>query len=185
MTASRLEKLKVLKQNYQNIFLDTVAFKRTAMNHKSAIIRGTNGEYFLQSLMHNPNGKGCISVSSKSSASLGSSNESHSEMEAQSSDLDLCQPYAQSSSSGYSDQQTSTSDEEKSGNLILDTTADCIQQINGSVTLSLMEAKLWYTFLGLGTEMIINKTGRYYFHTWNLKNIICSNGNYSKIIYSL
>lgn len=165
MTASRLEKLKVLKQNYQNIFLDTVAFKRTAMNHKSAIIRGTNGEYFLQSLMHNPNGKGCISVSSKSSASLGSSNESSSEMEAQSSDLDLCQPYAQSSSSGYSDQQTSTSDEEKSGNLILDTTADCIQQINGSVTLSLMEAKLWYTFLGLGTEMIINKTGRYYFQT--------------------
>lgn len=146
------------------------------MNRKNIIIQGTNGEYSLQSLMHNPNGKGHISVSSKSSASLGSSNESSSEMEVQSSDLDLCQPYAQSSSSGYSDQQTSTSDEEKSGNLIVDTTDDCIQQINGSVTLSLMEAKLWYTFLGLGTEMIINKTGRYYFHTSNVKNIICSNG---------
>lgn len=99
------------------------------------------------------------SISSNGSSSLSLSNGSSSpELETQSSDMEVCQMYANSSSSssGFSDMQCSTDFPDEENN--------SIPQINGSMTLSLMEAKLWYKFLEVGTEMIINRTGRYTFH---------------------
>lgn len=93
------------------------------------------------------------SASSSATSSISPSNGSSSpELEVQSSDMEVCQMYASSSSSGYSDMQWSSDFPDEENN--------CIPQINGSITLSLMEAKLWYKFLEVGTEMIINRTGR-------------------------
>lgn len=99
------------------------------------------------------------SISSNGSSSPSISNGSSSpELETQSSDIEVCQIFTQSSSrsSGFSDMQCSTDSPDEENNSIL--------QINGSITLSLMEAKLWYKFLEIGTEMAINRTGRYSFH---------------------
>lgn len=112
-----------------------------------------NVENGKQSKLFNPKReKMQNSVSSSATSSISPSNGSSSpELEVQSSDMEVCQMYANSSSSssGYSDMQWSSDDEN-----------NCIPQINGSITLSLMEAKLWYKFLEVGTEMIINRTGR-------------------------
>ncbi|XP_061188039.1 T-box transcription factor TBX6-like [Saccostrea echinata] len=101
-------------------------------------------------------------VSSNTSSSSASSNESSSsEMEFQSSNMDICQLYPiSSSSSGYSDRQSSSSDTGKSRDDITDEKDNCIPLINGPITMSMTEAKLWYKFLKVGTEMIINRTGR-------------------------
>lgn len=93
------------------------------------------------------------SASSSATSSISPSHGSSSpELEVQSSDMEVCQMYASSSSSGYSDMQLSSDFPDEENN--------CIPQINGSITVSLMEAKLWYKFLEVGTEMIINRTGR-------------------------
>lgn len=115
-----------------------------------------NVENGKQSKLFNPKReKMQNSVSSSATSSISPSNGSSSpELEVQSSDTEVCQMYANSSSSssGYSEMQWSSDDEN-----------NCIPQINGSITLSLMEAKLWYKFLEVGTEMIINRTGRLVF----------------------
>ncbi|XP_062579352.1 putative T-box protein 7 [Saccostrea cucullata] len=97
--------------------------------------------------------------SSNTSSSTASSNDSSSsEMDVQSYDMDVFQPTS-SSSSGYSDRQSSSSDAGKSRNYI-DEKENCILLINGPITLSMAEAKLWYKLLKVGTEMIINRSGR-------------------------
>ncbi|XP_061185877.1 T-box protein VegT-like [Saccostrea echinata] len=101
-------------------------------------------------------------VSSNISSSLASSSESpSSEMEIQSSDMNTSQLYSMSSgSSGYSDVQSSSTDAGISRDEIADKNGNCIQLINGLVTMSMADAKLWYKFLKVGTEMIINRNGR-------------------------
>nr|XP_011426899.2 T-box transcription factor TBX20 [Crassostrea gigas] len=115
-----------------------------------------NVENGKQSKLFNPKReKMQNSVSSSATSSISPSNGSSSpELEVQSSDTEVCQMYANSSSSssGYSEMQWSSDFPDDENN--------CIPQINGSITLSLMEAKLWYKFLEVGTEMIINRTGR-------------------------
>ena len=108
------------------------------------------------------------SMSSNGSSSPSISNGSSSpELETQSSDMEVCQMFANSSSSssGFSDMQCSTDSPDEENSSIL--------QINGSITLSLKEAKLWYKFLEIGTEMAINRTGRYSFqyHTFYLNSL--------------
>ncbi|XP_078325666.1 uncharacterized protein LOC111127458 [Crassostrea virginica] len=78
-------------------------------------------------------------------------------MDVQSSDMEI-QVYSNSSSSGYSDSFTSESMKLRED--MGDGKDNCILLTNGPITMSLMEAKLWYTFLKAGTEMIINRTGR-------------------------
>ncbi|XP_061185874.1 T-box transcription factor mls-1-like [Saccostrea echinata] len=101
-------------------------------------------------------------VSSNISSSSASSSESpSSEMELQSSDMNTSQLYSMSSgSSGYSDVQSFLTEAGGSGDDIADKNDNCIQLINGLVTMSMAEAKLWYKFLKVGTEMIINRNGR-------------------------
>lgn len=88
-----------------------------------------------------------------------SNSSSPTEMDAQSSDMEI-QVYSNSSSSGYSDSFTSESMQMKLREDVVDGKDNCIPLTNGPITLSLMEAKLWYKFLEVGTEMIINRTGR-------------------------
>ncbi|XP_048776887.2 T-box protein 12-like [Ostrea edulis] len=85
---------------------------------------------------------------------------SSSDMEVQLSDVDVYQMYANSNSSEFSEMQSSSSEAEKSKDGIYDDKNNCIPLINGSIVLSLMEAKMWHKFLELGTEMIINRSGR-------------------------
>ncbi|XP_062593226.1 T-box transcription factor TBX4-like, partial [Saccostrea cucullata] len=97
--------------------------------------------------------------SSNTASSTASSNESSSsEIGVQSYDMNVCQPTS-SSSSGYSDRQSSSSEAGKSRDYF-DEKENCIPLINGPITLSMTEAKLWYKFLKVGTEMIINRSGR-------------------------
>lgn len=91
------------------------------------------------------------------SSSLFSNSSSPTDMDAQSSDMEI-QVYSNSSSSGYSDSFTSESMKLRED--MGDGKDNCILLTNGPITMSLMEAKLWYTFLKAGTEMIINRTGR-------------------------
>nr|XP_022321930.1 T-box transcription factor TBX20-like isoform X2 [Crassostrea virginica] len=132
------------------------------MESTNMSLQNSDGPNIKQSKVHEAERKSSTKrVSSNTSSSPASSNESSSsEMEVQSSDMDVCQVYANSSSSGYSGMQSSSSDTGKSREDISDDNDDCIPLINGSITLSLMEAKLWYKFLEVGTEMIINRTGR-------------------------
>lgn len=69
------------------------------------------------------------------------------------------QTYSTSSTSGYS--ESFTSETATSTESATDAEDNNVSQRNGSVTLSLMGAKLWNRFFETGTEMIINKTGRY------------------------
>ncbi|XP_048775603.2 T-box protein 12-like [Ostrea edulis] len=85
---------------------------------------------------------------------------SSSDMEVQLSDVDVYQMYANSNSSGFSEMQSSSSEAGKSKDGNYDDENNCIPLINGSIVLSLMEAKMWHKFLELGTEMIINRSGR-------------------------
>uniref|UniRef100_K1R5T1 Spermine synthase n=1 Tax=Magallana gigas TaxID=29159 RepID=K1R5T1_MAGGI len=87
-----------------------------------------------------------------------SNSSSPTEMDPQSSDMEI-QIYSNSSSSGYSDSFTSESMQMKLREDVVDGKDNCIPLTNGPITLSLMEAKLWYKFLEVGTEMIINRTG--------------------------
>lgn len=133
------------------------------MESKSNSLRIPTGPNIKQTKLHDAERKGSnkMVLSNTASSSPSSSNESSSsEMEVQSSDMEVCQVYANSSSSGYSDMQSSSSDTGKSRDDLSDDKDDCIPLINGPITLSLMEAKLWYKFLEVGTEMIINRTGR-------------------------
>ena len=91
------------------------------------------------------------------SSSLSSNSSSPTDMDVQSSDMEI-QVYSNSSSSGYSDSFTSESMKLRED--MGDGKDNCILLTNGPITMSLMEAKLWYTFLKAGTEMIINRTGR-------------------------
>lgn len=133
------------------------------MESKSNSLQIPTGPNIKQTKLHDAERKGPNKrvLSNTASSSPSSSNESSSsEMEVQSSDMEVCQVYANSSSSGYSDMQSSSSDTGKSRDDLSDDKDDCIPLINGPITLSLMEAKLWYKFLEVGTEMIINRTGR-------------------------
>lgn len=85
---------------------------------------------------------------------------SSSDMEVLLSDVDVFQMYANSNSSGFSEMQSSSSETGKSKDGLYDEENDCIPLINGSIVLSLLEAKMWRKFLEVGTEMIINRTGR-------------------------
>lgn len=69
------------------------------------------------------------------------------------------QTYSTSSTSGYS--ESFTSETATSNESATDAEDNNVSQRNGSVTLSLIGAKLWNRFFETGTEMIINKTGRY------------------------
>lgn len=133
------------------------------MESTNMSLQNTDGPNIKQSKVHEAERKSSTKrVSSNTSSSPASSNESSSsEMEVQSSDMDVCQVYANSSSSGYSGMQSSSSDTGKSRDDISDDNDDCSPLINGPITLSLVEAKLWYKFLEVGTEMIINRTGRF------------------------
>ncbi|XP_061185875.1 T-box transcription factor TBX20-like [Saccostrea echinata] len=101
-------------------------------------------------------------VSSNISSSPSSSFESSSsEMEMRSSDMDTCQLYSMSSgSSAYSDVQSLSTDDGVSRGDIAEKNDNCIQLTNGLITMSMTDAKLWYKFLKVGTEMIINRNGR-------------------------
>lgn len=88
-----------------------------------------------------------------------SNSSSPTEMDPQSSDMEI-QIYSNSSSSGYSDSFTSESMQMKLREDVVDGKDNCIPLTNGPISMSLMEAKLWYKFLEVGTEMIINRTGR-------------------------
>nr|XP_022327743.1 T-box transcription factor mls-1-like isoform X3 [Crassostrea virginica] len=128
------------------------------MDLRKLQVGGPFAEYLMKLATHKPLTRDRVCVSTISTTSPESSDKSSSDMETPSSYLDVCQAYAQSSSSGNSGRHSY--EEDGSEKSVLGETDDCIQQINGAIVLSLVEAKLWYRFLELGTEMIINKTGR-------------------------
>lgn len=128
------------------------------MDLRKLQVGGPFAEYLMKAATQKSFTRDRVRIPTISTTSLESSDKSSSDMGTPSSYLDVCQAYTQCSSSGNSGRHSY--EEDGSEKSVLGETDDCIQQISGVIVLSLVEANLWYSFLELGTEMIINKSGR-------------------------